>query len=265
MAAKDSAKKKKDHEAAEGVHEAVGDFAAVAEHMKQNPIIYGVGAVFVALCVVAGVIFNLNSRVKERELTTKYIRALENEDASMKVTALEAIVSSGKGTINEGIIYLAAESAYKAKEYSKASDLFTQLRDDFPESKFVPDAVEGLGYIAENAENYDGAIDFYNEVINTWPESLAGYRQNINIARCYEKADRLKDAIKAYQRELAVFPGSSVYNEAQAALDRLREKHSELFTEPEVTAILQDPQAPAEEGSDTTEPEETETPEQQDK
>ena len=111
------------------------------------------------------------------------------------------------------------------------------------DSPFVPDAVEGLGAIAENAAQYDKAIASYKEIIEKWPTSFAKRRQQLNIARCQEAAGNLKDAVPAYKAQADEFPGSSFEKDAKTALDRLRASNPDLFPKeepaPETTPALE--------------------------
>ena len=97
-----------------------------------------------------------------------------------------------------------------------------------PDFEFTPDGVEGLGAILEAQEDFTAAIAVYQDVQASWPDSFAARRQPLNIARCYEESDNFEEAVKFYQEQLLVFPGSNVAMHAQQKLDELRSSQPEV-------------------------------------
>ena len=209
-----------------------GDVEKFIEQFKKNPVLYSAVAGFILVCIVAGIVYRLGSESSSRAGMTRFARAVETEDASLRATELEPLVK-GKGSMAAEALYMMGEAAFEAKEYDKAKETFERLRKEFVDSPLVPDAVEGLGAIAENAGQYDQAIASYKEVIEKWPSSFAKQRQQLNIARCQEAAGNLKDAVQAYKAQVDGFPGSSSEKEATAALDRLRTSNPDLFPKEE--------------------------------
>ena len=99
------------------------------------------------------------------------------------------------------------EALLSVRDYPAATTAFTELRETYPNFPFVPDAVEGLGFVEEDQGNTDAAVDVYREVIEKWPNTPAGRRQPFNIARCLESSDDVEGAVQYYREQLAVFPG----------------------------------------------------------
>jgi len=209
------------------------DWDKLVEHVRQNPVLYGAGVLFVLLCIIAGVVFRSSGQQSQRSVMTAYARAIESDDAAKRVTELEPIVG-GKGKTAAEALYVMGESAFEAKDYEKAKTAFERLRAEFSDSAYVPEAVEGLGYVAENGGQFEQALGYYKEILDKWPSSLAGRRQSLNIGRCQEQLGKLADAVSAYREQVDQFPGSSSEKAAQSALDRLEKAHPELFPKEEV-------------------------------
>lgn len=207
------------------------DWEKIVEQIKQNPLLYGAAAAFVLLCVVAGIFFRMGSDAKVRAEMTAFSKAMNNEDPAIRATELGSLVQ-GKSEMAGTALYMMGESLYEAKKYEEAKQAFERLRSEFPNSKHLPDAVEALGYIAENGDQNDQALACYKEIVEKWPNSFTRRRQEMNIGRVQEKLNNLADAVKAYQAQADQFPGASVEKEAKAALDRLQKTNPELFPAP---------------------------------
>jgi tetratricopeptide (TPR) repeat protein len=206
------------------------DWSALVQHIRAKPLLYAVSVAFVVFSGLVGLLYQVSRAGSEREMTTRYASALETEDPGLRVAELEQVAAEGK--IAPHVMYMTAEGAYHAKEYDKAKAAFERLRAEYPESDLAPEAVEGLGYVAEEQKEDERAQAYYQEILDKWPASFAGRRQPLNIARCQERLGRLSDAVASYKREVEMFPGSYAASAAQAALDRLRKEHKDLFPEP---------------------------------
>ena len=225
---------------------AKNDWEKLVEQVRENPVMYGAGAAFVLLAVLAGVIFRVSGTAKTRSQMSQLARAIMTEDPALRVTELEPL-AKGKGEIGAQALYLMGEAAFEARDYGQAREAFERLRQEFPQSDFIANAVEGLGHVSENTERYEEALTAYKEIIEKWSQSFARRRQDLNIARCYERLDNLPEAVAAYQAHLDQFPGSSFEGEARAALDRLRRTNPDLFEQEEPPPEPdQDTQAPGE-------------------
>lgn len=208
-------------------HEAKNDWQRLVESIREYPVLWGAGVLFVVVCLVAGLVYRVNTANRTLETTTQFARAITTEDPALRTTELEQL--SQRGPLAADAVYLAGEAAYQAKDYAKAKAFFQRLRTDFPQSKFAPDAVEGLGFIAENEGDLDGALAAYKEVIEKWPASVARRRQELNIARVQERKGNFKEAVDAYKFHSENYPESNFMPDVNKALDRLKESHPELF------------------------------------
>lgn len=213
------------------------------EHMRERPLIYVIGAVFVVVAIVIGVIVRVQRQEAQRADATALAEALDAETPDAQLAALEAVISEADAVEAEAL-YLKGEKAYRLGEFDTARTAFERLRLEYPQFQFTPDAVEGLGYIEEEEENYEAALNIYQEIMDKWPESFAARRQPNNKGRVLEKLGRYEEAVTAYQSQIEVFPNSAVAFRAEQALDTLRQTHAERFEAPEAALPEDLPEAP---------------------
>lgn len=261
MAAKKKQKRRPPKEVTTAVAEQQQDYRRLAEHVRENPLLYVAAAVFVVLCVLLGIVLRLNALTNEREAMTAYASALAEEAPEERLPRLEQAAEQG-GEWSAEAVYVAAETAIKAGQYEKAEELFTALREEHAKSEYVPRAVEGLAWLSENNGDYENALAGYQEVGEKWPDSFIARIQPLNIGRVQEELGNTEQAIEAYQNQVTMFPDSNAAAKAEEALDRLREAHPGLFPEeeqPEEMTEAPAEEAPAEEAP-AEEPPAEETP-----
>ncbi|NUM53387.1 MAG: tetratricopeptide repeat protein [Candidatus Hydrogenedentes bacterium] len=211
------------------------DITQLLQDVKERPLVYGGIAAFLLVCLLAGYLYRANAVSNRRDLVTAYAQALDKEETADKLAALVPL-SDAAGKQNDEVVYMTGEIAYRAGEYDKAKAAFERMRSDFKESPYTADAVEGLGNIAENAKDYDAALTYYKEVRDSWSTSFAARRQPLNIAKLEERRGNLAEAVAAYREQMQVFPGSTIDEEARAALARLERSNPELFPKIETAA-----------------------------
>jgi len=211
------------------------ELTQLVHDIQQRPLLYAGIVVFLLVCLLSGFLYSAYDKSSRAELVTAYAKALDKTEPAERLAALEPLAQgSGKGV--DEVLYVTGETAYAAGQYDKAKAAFERLRKEFPDSQNVPDAVEGLGYIAQNAKDYDGALALYTEVKDKWPKSYAARRQPLNIAKLEESRGKLKEAVAAFREQLTVFPGSSLAAESSASLARLEKTNPDLFPKVEAPA-----------------------------
>lgn len=209
-----------------------GDWQQLILYVRQNPRVVAASAGFVVLCLVAGGFYSLHSMAKDREVMSEYAKALDNEDAGTRASALEQ-VAAGDNRWQAEALYVAAESAVEAKAYDNARANFQKVLDEHPKSQYAAPSAEGLAFLKENAGDLEAALAGYTEVFATYDDSFIGRRQPFNIARVNEALGNLTEAISFYEQQVELFPESGIASRAQAALARLRNEHPDLFPEGE--------------------------------
>ncbi len=236
------------------VPEEPGGFAAL---LDDKVVVYSVAvaAVFVVGCLVAGGMFMVKQTADEKVSATSYAEALDAEGAEARLEQLEP-VAQGETEAAVLALHRLGWEAFHAQEHDKAKAAFLKLRQEHPESRFVGEAVEGVGLIAEQTGDLEEALARYREILEQWPGSFAAQRQQLNIARVQEALGKPEEAVAAYRAQRDAFPGSHVAADAQTALDRLSRLHPDLF------ATVTEAETPAEPAADdgTGEPGEIEQP-----
>ncbi len=204
------------------------DFAALLAHVQLHPWTY-IGTVgFVIVVLIVTGLYRLSQKSAYERSASELARALDVQDPTERATAL-AKIAEGGSALSARALYLQGESALEAGDTDGARKAFIKLRESFPDFEFVPEAVEGLGLIQEDAGAFAQARAVYEEISTKWPDSAAAKRQPFNIARCLEGEKNLPGAIGKYQEQLEVFPGSTIAQRAQMRLTELRAEHPELF------------------------------------
>ena len=217
--------------------ETKADLTAFVDHVRDNPVLYVAAVAFLIVCVIVGVAYRAYRAEAEQAGATAYARALDTEVPAARVDAL-AEFSAGPDWLEAESLYMAGEAAFDVGDLDKAKTLFEQLRAEHPDYEFTPDAVEAMGFIAEENGDHAAAIAHYEEIGQVWPDAFAARRQPMNIGRANEATENYEAAVAAYREQLDIFPGSNVATRAQQALDRLRETHPALFPE---EAVATDP------------------------
>jgi len=259
MALDKRSKHKKDHVEEE---ESLGELATLVQNVKENPVMYAGAAAFVVVCSVGALLYQAYSAQKDSELASEYARAFEKEEPAELADALEPVAVS-RGSIAAEALYMMGEAAFRAKDYEKAQVAFEGLRADHPDSIFVTDAVEGLGFVAEETGNHEEALAKYQEILDKWPKTFTARRQHVNLARVYEGLDKFEEAVAAYKEQATAWPDSKVAGHANIALARLEAAHPDLFPEePAEEPTLEAPDADAAEepAAEADEPATTEEP-----
>lgn len=211
------------------------DLLALVAHVQESPGIYIGAFAFVIVVVAATAVYRTVQAAALREASTDYVRALETEDPAQRSAAFAAIAES-RPQFAARALYLEGESALEAGDYDAARGAFNELRERHPGFEFLPDAVEGLGFIEEDSGDYAKARALYAEIASKWPDSAAAQRQPFNLGRCFESEANLTEAVAQYRAQLVAFPGSTIAMRAQLRLDELRVSNPDLFADEQSAA-----------------------------
>ncbi|MGC9053207.1 MAG: tetratricopeptide repeat protein, partial [Candidatus Hydrogenedens sp.] len=208
-------------------------------HIRENLYLYIFSTLFILLCVVIGLIYGSYNNWKSKDIMTRYASAVLKEDLQEKLDALKPLVDTNSSLTPE-ILYVYAETAFTLGKIDEAETIWKKLCDKYPQSEWVPNAKEGLGYLEELRKNYDNAINIYREIKEKWGNSFIAKRQSFNIGRVLEAKQDLQGAIEAYKKQEEEFPESSIGNKAKSALEKIKSEHPELFPEEKKEETPQD-------------------------
>jgi len=220
--------------------------ASAIEHVRDNALLYVVGAAFLVLVALATVLVTISQQVETRETITQYAQAVENEDPALRASELEVIAGdSSKWGIEAQ--YMLGESALEAKQYEQARKAFETIVNQHADkvsftgapsvtvegiNTYVTRSADALAFLLENEGDREGALAAYKDLVSRWPESFVARRAYRKIGELHEALGQFEAAIAAYEEQLTAFPGSRVAARAQTSLDELRASHPDLFPEP---------------------------------
>jgi tetratricopeptide (TPR) repeat protein len=194
-----------------------GDWHDLADRVAENPLIYVGAGLFIIVAAITGWLIRVYQMSEHQAFATEYARAFDNQDKAEIVTALKPLAEE-----KQEALYMLGETAYMTGDFETAADAFTRMRQDHPDSPFVPDAVEGLGFIAESNKDFAEAKQHYQDVIENWPGSFAAKRQQFNIGRCEQTAGNTEAAIDAYRAQSLAFPNSRVATRSNTIMAQLQ-------------------------------------------
>ncbi len=218
----------------------------VVAHLEENYKLYIAGAVFLLLCVAIGLLIRVSALVSEREKATLYAQAALVEDPQDRLEQYEAALASSLGRWEPEALYRKAETAIEAEQFDVAEETFNRLINDYPDSEYVPNAVDGLAFIEWNRGNLEAALEGFERVATEWPGAFIARRKHYDMGQVLEELERLEDAVAAYQRQIQTFPNSAVARRAQMALTTLGEEHPDLIPEEVEELLALDPDAEGE-------------------
>ena len=201
-------------------------------HLEDNYKLYIAGVIFLVLCIAVGALIKGATVLKERERTTSYAEAVLVEDPEERLAKYDEVVDS-LGHWTPEALYRMGETAIQAEDFAKAEEVFQKLVAEYPNSEYVPNAVDGLAFVAWNNGDLEGALKGFQQVAQNWPGEFVGRRKHYEIGQVLEEMDRIEEAIAAYKKQVALFADSAVARKSQTALDALKEKHPEFFPEEE--------------------------------
>jgi tetratricopeptide (TPR) repeat protein len=99
--------------------------------------------------------------------------------------------------------------------WGKAEELLLRQREDFPDSPYGDRAAFILGSINFKRKEYEHAIDFYNELVNTYPRSLYAAIAQKNIGDAYFDLQMYEDALQAYEKTVTFEPPPKLREETE--------------------------------------------------
>ena len=94
------------------------------------------------------------------------------------------------------------------KELAAGRRILTDLRQDYPDPKYLPRINYLLGQFAQELEDWDTAIDAYETIVRNFAEHSLAADAQYKLAQCYEKAGEFDEALEAYVTLASTYPKS---------------------------------------------------------
>ncbi|MEM6998266.1 MAG: tol-pal system protein YbgF [Pseudomonadota bacterium] len=164
---------------------------------------------------------DVDKRIQKIESTGSAISTIEPEKP--EATTEEEIVSEGS---TEAADPLKAEATYqkafkllKESQYEQAHVAFKAFLKDYPNSPFSDNAQYWLGEANYVMQKYELAINEYQALLNTFPDSKKVSHALLKIGYSYAELGNAADAKKTLTEVKTLYPGTTA---ARLADERLR-------------------------------------------
>ena len=150
--------------------------------------------------------------------------AIEQQAYSYPLRNLASIVDDPEPISLEQAseLYAKAEALYREKHYEEAALELKKIKNFYPDSVHLPEAVFLLTECQYQMALYEESIDSIQLLLEQFAEHvLTGYAL-LRLGRIYEKHERSEDAIMAYKMVAERFPQAELKQQARQLLEGLR-------------------------------------------
>ena len=103
--------------------------------------------------------------------------------------------------IKDAVLYWMAELRFKNNDFTKASELYRQIIENFPQSSYIVSAYYSLGWCLYELKEYRQALDYFKLIIDKFPQDNLREQSQLKIMDClYVLKDyqALKEFIDSY-------------------------------------------------------------------
>jgi TolA-binding protein len=145
-------------------------------------------------------------------------RFKEAEEAYLQATRLQP--SSADYAIFQSGFVLGLQKNYEGK-----IDRMDRLISNYPDSRYLPDALYEKGHACVMLERADEAIATYRELQHKYPQSSYARKAGVQAGMLYFNRNKLQQSVEAYKKVINDYPGS---DEARVAMQDLKAVYLEL-------------------------------------
>ncbi|MBL1142279.1 MAG: tol-pal system protein YbgF [Proteobacteria bacterium] len=166
------------------------------------------------------------STVAEPETTQESITETENTTAKTNTTSAEpdSEAKEPADPAKAEAVYQKAFKLLKESQYDQALAAFKAFLIDYPNSPFSDNAQYWIGEANYVMQKYDLAINEYQTLLNTFPDSKKVSHALLKIGYSYAELGNAADAEKTLKKVKSQYPGTTA---ARLADERLRKIGSE--------------------------------------
>ncbi len=153
--------------------------------------------------------------------TDSRIRRLESGISPVAVGEGGSEESAPATTVADADVYKAYKAAYNLSQENKhkeAYEAFDAFITQFPDSKYTPDAIYGLGYSQFALKNYQSSIASQQKLLAVYPNSAKAPNAMYSIANSQIQLGQISNAKKVLQNLIAKYPAAAVTPNAKARL-----------------------------------------------
>ncbi len=149
--------------------------------------------------------------------TDKRIRKLEGDSGVDQVGVLSA-PADGSADAEAYKAYKAAYNLSQAAKHNEAFTAYNAFIKGYPDSKYMPDAIYGLGYSQFALKNYKSSIASQQKLLAVYPSSAKAPNAMYSIANSQIQLGQLNSAKKVLRNLIAKHPDAAVTPSAKKRL-----------------------------------------------
>jgi tol-pal system protein YbgF len=153
--------------------------------------------------------------------TDARIRKLESGNPSTGVEEGDGKNETSTPAVADADVYKAYKAAYNLSQEGKhkeAYEAFDAFITQYPDSKYTPDSLYGLGYSQFALKNYQASIASQQKLLAVYPNSAKAPNAMYSIANSQIQLGQINSAKKVLRSLIAKYPNAAVTPNAQARL-----------------------------------------------
>jgi tol-pal system protein YbgF len=161
---------------------------------------------------------------RQRDLyadTDRRIRKFESSLVGDGAGLLAPSSVGGGADTGEVDSYKAHKAAYgfsQKSEHKAAFDAYNAFIATYPDSKYMPDAIYGLGYSQFALKNYKSSIASQKKLLAIYPNSAKASNAMYSIANSHIQLGQVRSAKEMLRRLIAKYPSAAVAPNAEKRL-----------------------------------------------
>lgn len=157
-----------------------------------------------------------NSDLTSTVLFTAGRTALGAEQFQQSLLYFEKILQSNDDTFKRKALVHCAEVAVDLHDYTKGIQRYTTFLNTYPSDPFVPDVLMRIGILyEEHLRDYRRALGYYDDITGKFSQSHLVDDALFATARCREALEEFEGAMDAYQELIKQYPSSELTPAAQ--------------------------------------------------
>jgi len=164
-------------------------------------------------------------------LAQEFMEDYPDSELRHKVQILKATVMDDVSAraMYDSLYQEATQASGDPKTSGKAEEIFEAFLDRFPQDDQADEVLFALAQVAQNQGNEQEAIQRYQKLIQTYPESPHAYKAQFMIGFIYsEELHDYAKAKEAYQRVIDQYPGCELEDDAQWMIANMGKSVDEL-------------------------------------
>jgi outer membrane protein assembly factor BamD (BamD/ComL family) len=154
-------------------------------------------------------------------IADKYMGRKQYDNAETYYRQILKADPANKEGYSDSAVLSLADMKVRDKEYAAAIDMFQKLIQTYPESDLVDNAAFNVAKTQRRAEKFDEAIASFKSFIDTYPQSDLVEQADLYIPFCYNLKGEKEKAVELYRAFLEKYPKSDDKNWVNKQIDQI--------------------------------------------